>query len=47
MTLTDTLCPREGVIGSVVGEGEGCEGQALINAQRTILEEGPGLRPAA
>lgn len=34
----------------VVGEGEGCESQELINAQRTVLmveREGPDLRAAA
>ena len=37
-------------IGRVVGEGEGCESQELINAQRTVLtmeRGGPDLRAAA
>ena len=33
---------REGVRGRVVGEGEGCESQELINAQRTVFTAGRG-----
>ena len=33
---------REGVRGSVVGEGEACESQELINAQRTAFTAGRG-----
>lgn len=39
-----------GEIGRVMGEGEGCESQELINAQRTVLtmeRGGPDLRTAA
>ena len=33
---------REGVRGRVGGEGEGCESQELINAQRTVFTAGRG-----
>lgn len=51
MTLAAALSPvGGGEIGRVMGEGEGCESQELINAQRTVLtmeRGGPDLRTAA
>lgn len=49
MTLADALSPERGGDGEQ-GEGEGCESQELINAQRTISNGGErrmDLRAAA